>query len=139
MIHFDVVHRASRLGPSGVLGALGAYRDWRANYGATHLVIMGTVLPHQDAWTRARDRYTEDLSDEEKAMFNEATIEKVFYDASAAEKRHAASSKTRNLSSKLDPLVTAIEQYGEAIDVYSNAYSLALCPLWGSVRVVLHV
>ena len=100
---------------------------------------MGTVLPHQDAWTRARDRYTEDLSDEEKAMFKEASLERVFYDASAAEKKHAASSKTRDIMSKLDPLVTAIEQYGEAIDVYSNAYPLALSPLWGSVRVILHV
>ena len=100
---------------------------------------MGTALPHQDAWTRARDRYTEDLTEEEKTMFIEASVEKVFYDASVAEKKHAASSKTREFSSKLDPLVSAIEQYGEAIDVYSNAYPLALCPLWGSVRVVLHV
>ena len=100
---------------------------------------MGTVLPHQDAWIRARDRYAEDLTTEERAMFNAATIETVFYDASAAEKKHAASSKTRDLISKLDPFVTAIEQYGEAIDVYSNAYPLVLSPLWGSVRVVLHV
>ena len=105
----------------------------------TNIIIMGTVLPHQDAWTRARDRYAEDLTAGEQAMFTEASLEKVFYDASVAEKKHAASSKTRDLWSKLDPLVTAIEQYGEAIDVYSNAYSLALCPLWGSVRVILHV
>ena len=72
-------------------------------------------------------------------MFNEASLEKVFYDASAAEKKHATSSNTRALSRKLEPLVSAIEQYGEAIDVYSNSFPLALCPLWGSVRVVLHV
>ena len=126
MPHFEVVHRAPRLGPRG-------------SYGTTHLATMGAVLPHQDAWMRARDRYTEDLTAEEKAMFNEASLEKVFYDASAAEKKHAASSKTRDVLSKLDPLVTAIEQYGEAIDVYSNAYPLALSPLWGSLRVVLHV
>lgn len=106
---------------------------------STYPVTMGTVLPHQDAWIRARDRYAEDLTTEERAMFNAATIETVFYDASAAEKKHAASSKTRDLMSKLDPFITAIEQYGEAIDVYSNAYPLVLSPLWGSVRVVLHV
>ena len=116
-----MVQRASRLGLFG------------------HRITIGTVLPHQDAWTRASDRYTEDLTDEKKAIFNEASLEKVFYDASAAIKKHAASSKTHDLSSKLDPLVSAIEQYGEAIDVYSNTYPLALCPLWGSVRVVLHV
>ena len=100
---------------------------------------MGTVLPHQDAWIRARDRYAEDLTAEERVMFNAATIETVFYDASAAEKKHAASSQTRDLMSKLDPFITAIEQYGEAMDVYSNAYPLVLSPLWGSVRVALHV
>ena len=134
-----MVHRASRLGPSGILGALGAYHECRASYGVTNIITMGTILPHQDAWTRARDRYAEDLTAEERAMFADASLEKVFYDASAAEKKHAASSKSRDLWSKLDPLVIAIEQYGEAIDVYSNAYPLALSPLWGSVRVVLHV
>lgn len=32
---------------------------------------------------------------------------------------------------KLQPLIFAIEQYGQALDVFSNAYPLALSPLWG--------
>ena len=100
---------------------------------------MDANLPNENAWTRARDRYLEDLTNEEQAMFDNASIEAVLYDASAAEKKHGACSKSRALSKKLEPLVSAIDQYGEAIDVYANTYPLALSPLWGSIRIVLHV
>ena len=93
-----------------------------------------------DAWTRARDRYTEDLSDEERDLYNKATIENIFYDASAAEKTHQAKSSTRQFATqRLGPLLYAIAEYGKAIDVFANTSPLVLCPLWGSIRVVLHV
>ena len=100
---------------------------------------MVTHLPSQDAWSRARNRYIEDLTHEEKQLYMKATPETIFYDASAAEKSHEVSSTSRGLMSKLQPFVAAIEQYGQALDVYSNAYSLALSPLWGSIRVLLMV
>ena len=93
----------------------------------------------QDAWTTARNRYVEDLTDEEKHFFCRASPEMLLYDASAAEKRHGEHSSSRGLMAKIHPLTVAIEQYGAAIDVYTNAYPLVLSPLWGSVRVVLHV
>ena len=100
-------------------------------------VRMTCHLPFQDAWSRARNRYIEDLTHEEKQFYMQATPEMIFYDASAAEKRHETSSTTRGLIHKLQPFVAAIEQYGQALDVYSNAYPLALSPLWGSIRVLL--
>lgn len=100
---------------------------------------MGSHLPSHDAWTRARNRYVEDLTDEEKQLYLQASPEMIFYDASAAEKRHGATSTSRGLMNKLRPFVAAIEQYGQALDVYSNAYPLALSPIWGSVRVLLMV
>ena len=100
---------------------------------------MATHLPSQDAWSRARNRYIEDLTHEEKQSYMQATPETIFYDASAAEKSHEASSTSRGLMYKLQPFVAAIEQYGQALDVYSNAYPLALSPLWGSIRVLLMV
>ena len=100
---------------------------------------MDATLPDENAWTRARDRYLEDLTDEEQAMFDKVSIEAVLYDASAAEKKHSVCSKSRALSKKLEPLVSAIDQYGEATDVYANACPLALSSLWGSIRIVLHV
>ena len=100
---------------------------------------MASNLPSIDAWTRAKNRYIEDLTPEEKRLYMQATPEKIFYDASAAEKRHEAGSTSRGLMQKLQPFVAVIEQYGQALDVYSNAYPLALSPLWGSVRIVLMV
>lgn len=87
-----------------------------------------------DAWTRARDRYIEDLSEKEKQLFLNASLETIFYSASVAKKSHRP-----DVASQLQTFVAAIEQYGKALDVYANSSSLILCPLWGSVRVVLHV
>lgn len=100
---------------------------------------MGPSLPFQDAWMRAKERYVEDLSEEEKRLYYQATPETLFYDASAAQKRYTANSTTLCLMTKIQPLIEAIQQYGQALDVYTNAYPLVLSPLWGSIRVVLHV
>lgn len=100
---------------------------------------MGSKIPSIDAWARARDRYREDLTEDEKQIYSTATLENLYYDASAAEKTHRATSSSRAFVSKLQPLCAAIEQYGEALDTFANASALILCPLWGSVRVVLHL
>ena len=93
-----------------------------------------------DAWTRARDCFVEDLSDDEQATFlSTASLEEIFYSASAAQKLHQDKSKSRALISKLDPLVRAIQQYEKALDVYANASSMIMCPLWGSMRVLIKV
>lgn len=72
-------------------------------------------------------------------MYDQATPETLFYSASAAQKMHKADSTIHDLMDKLQPFVSAIEQYGQALDVYANAYPLALSPLWGIIRVVLRV
>ena len=99
--------------------------------------------PTVNAWTRARERYIEDLTDEEKRLFakgSKATLEATLYDASAAEKSHRVSSRGRKFTSRiLLPFIDAIDQYSEALDVYANASSTIICPLWGSVRVIMHV
>ena len=92
-----------------------------------------------DPWILARNRYMEDLDDAEKKIFAAASLENVFYSASAAQKEHETESKARVISAKLEPFLAAIDQYGSALDVFSNTYSLAMAPLWGSIRVLLHV
>ena len=92
-----------------------------------------------DAWTRARHRFVEDLTEDEKRVYFQATPESILYDASAGEKVHGATSTSRKIVNKLQPLVDALEQYGAALDVYSNTYPLVLSPLWGSIRIVLLV
>ncbi|KAL8949232.1 MAG: hypothetical protein Q9222_004640 [Ikaeria aurantiellina] len=100
---------------------------------------MPTTIPHKDAWTIARDRFVEDLSEEEGKLYETASPESIFYSASVAEKTHASSSGSRSLAAKLGPLIAAIDQYGMALDVYANTYHLLLCPLWGSIRIILHL
>jgi hypothetical protein len=98
-----------------------------------------TATGTTDPWLLARDRYMEDLNEEEKGVFAKASLENLFYSASAAQKEHEENSKSRAISSKLEPFVAAIDQYATIMDVYSNTYSLAMGPLWGSIRVLLHV
>lgn len=92
-----------------------------------------------DPWEVARTQYMKDLSDEEQKLFQMATLENLLDSTVAAQTEHEENSNSRYLSRKLEPLVSAIDQYGKALDVYSNTYSIAMAPLWGSVRVLLHV
>ena len=100
---------------------------------------MTSPIQTSDAWIRARDRYVQDLCETEQQIYFNASPESLLDDASAAEKSHGTTSTTRRVMEKLQPLVAAIEQYGDAIDVYSNTYSLALGPIWGSIKVLLYV
>ena len=100
---------------------------------------MALPIQTSDAWIRARDQYVEDLNEEEQQRYFNASPESLLDDTKAVEKSHRTKSTARSVMEKLQPFVTAIEQYGEAIDVYSNTYSLALGPIWGSIKVLLHV
>ena len=100
---------------------------------------MTTHVETSNAWLRARDRYIEDLNEEEQRMFFRASPESLLDDTTTAERSHGIKSTTRNVMEKLQPFVAAIIQYGDAVDVYSSTYSLALGPIWGSIKVLLHV
>ena len=79
-----------------------------------------------DAWTRARDRFVEDLTEEERHLYAKATPETVLYEASALEKTKARASKTRGVLEKVQPFVESVEGYGRAIDVFANTYPLVM-------------
>ncbi len=81
----------------------------------------------------------EDLEDGEKILFEHATPENLLYTTSATQKLHDENNRFRNPAGTLQPLVDAVSQYGAALDVYSNASSVILCLLWGSIRVLLNV
>jgi hypothetical protein len=100
--------------------------------------MAGQYAP-TDPWSLACNRYMQDLNEEEKKLFANASLENVFCDANAAQKDHEATSKSRSIVRKLGPFISAIDQYGAALDIYSNSYPLAMSPLWGSIRVLLHV
>ena len=96
------------------------------------------MVPPRSAWAHARERFLEDLEEPERKLFAEASLENIFYGASAAQKTHEEGSRSRYLASKLDSLLVGIDQYGKAMDVFSQA-SMFVCPLWGALRIIIHV
>ncbi|KAH0538694.1 hypothetical protein FGG08_004711 [Glutinoglossum americanum] len=70
-----------------------------------------------DPWQFARNRYMEDLNEEEKKTFATASLENIFCSASAAQKDHEEKSISRAISQRLEPFVSAIDQYGSALDI----------------------
>ena len=99
---------------------------------------MAAIQLPNDAWTKARERFIEDLEEPERLMYAKASLENIFYSAGAAQKAHQEGSRSLYLASKLDTLLAGIDQYGKAMDVLSQA-SPFICPLWGALRVLIHV
>ncbi|KAG7006857.1 hypothetical protein G7Y79_00012g031930 [Physcia stellaris] len=85
---------------------------------------MSQRSPTPDAWTRARDRFTEDLDEEEKRLYFTATPETLLYEISAKEKIHGEQSKSRHLISSIQPFIDSIDHFGKALDVFTNTYPL---------------
>ncbi|KAF1850123.1 uncharacterized protein K460DRAFT_269511 [Cucurbitaria berberidis CBS 394.84] len=99
-----------------------------------------TTLPiPTQPWQAAKSRFLNGLSPEDTRRFKDATLENLFYDASAAQKKHALNCKSWLLQERLSSLVDAVDEYGKALDVFSNIYGLILCPIWGGLRVILHI
>ena len=92
-----------------------------------------------NAWRRALERFTDDLDEDEKRIYFQASPETILYDASAKEKMHGQGSKSRRVLEKIQPCIESIEDYGRALDVFANTYPLVMSPLWGSIRIILHV
>ena len=92
-----------------------------------------------EAWKRAIVDFTADLDGEEKKVYLDASLQAIWVDTQVIERRHKTDSRSRRYLEKLQVLVQAISQYGEALNVYAGIYPLATSSLWGSLRVVLHV
>lgn len=100
---------------------------------------MARAPTPEDPWLVARNCYLRDLDKEEQELFETASPENLFDSTNSAQKRHEEQSKSRAMLKKIQPFVDCICQFGEALDVYSNAYPIAIAPVWGSIRVLLHV
>ncbi|KIW05145.1 uncharacterized protein PV09_03696 [Verruconis gallopava] len=90
-------------------------------------------------WETAKARFLDGLSESERFLFNSATLENLFYQSSGTFERFKNDSKLWRIQLKLQPLLDAVEEYGRALDVFSNTSSLVLGPLWGSLRVVIQL
>ena len=101
--------------------------------------VTSDVVPEsvQLAWTLAKQRFIQDLNEDEQRKFTEATPESIYYDATRTHRNYTSRSKLHGFQQSLRPLTDALEQYGKALDIFSNTYPLFLSPIWGSVRIVL--
>lgn len=70
----------------------------------------------RDPWDVAKSRFLENLDEDERRLFNEATAENLFYKTSNLQKRDQDESKTRAAFQSMQPLMSAIEDYGKAMD-----------------------
>ncbi|KAL8831739.1 MAG: hypothetical protein Q9170_005169 [Blastenia crenularia] len=90
--------------------------------------------------TRLGGAFFETLSPTEKELFKATTIaEQLLEEVKLAERIYKDKSISRKVSQALKPFLAGIDQYGNALDVISNASSTVLCPIWGSIRIVLHL
>jgi len=96
-------------------------------------------LEPKSAWESARERFLEGLPEKSKQLFETASPENLFSSANAVHSRYVVGSRLRKVQEKLQPMIDCVEDYGKALDVLANTSSLLLCPLWGSLRVLIHV
>ena len=86
------------------------------------------------------EAFFQNLSPDEKELFKATTLaEHILDEVRIADKAHKEKSYGRKVSQALKPFLAGINQYGQALDVISNASSAVLSPLWGGVRIILHV
>ena len=86
------------------------------------------------------DAFIKDLTPDEKRLLGAANLsDAILQDAVELDKRHKGKSSGRKVAQKLKPLIDGINQYGAALDVLSNSSSVFVCPIWGSMRVILHL
>ncbi|KAL8752999.1 MAG: hypothetical protein Q9184_005556, partial [Pyrenodesmia sp. 2 TL-2023] len=84
--------------------------------------------------------FFETLSPNEKELFKATTnAEQLLEEVKNADKVHKDKSVSRRIAQALKPFLAGIDQYGKALDVISKASSMVLCPIWGSIRIVLHL
>jgi hypothetical protein len=89
-----------------------------------------------DPWKIAKARFLEGLDEQERILFNEATIENLYYSTSNLERQDQNESKSRAILRDLQPLISAVDDYGKALDTYANIAPIYLAPIWGSIRVI---
>ncbi|KAH7416746.1 hypothetical protein BKA64DRAFT_701531 [Cadophora sp. MPI-SDFR-AT-0126] len=104
---------------------------------ASSTSASATLDGSDDPWTLAKARFLSDLDPSERDIFNNATLENLFYTTSNTNRDDAEKSRVRSVATKLGPLVSAIENYGKALDTFAQIAPLYLSPIWGSIRVLL--
>ncbi|CZR67167.1 uncharacterized protein PAC_17066 [Phialocephala subalpina] len=101
--------------------------------------VISVALARRDdnPWALAKARFLEDLEPAERLLYDNATLENIYYTTSHANRNDAENSRTRAIVQKLGPLISAIESYGKAVDTFAQIAPLYQAPIWGFIRVLL--
>jgi nucleoside-triphosphatase THEP1 len=93
-----------------------------------------------EPWITARSRFLDGLSDStQRQLFENATLENMFFTASAGFQQHESSKLSAIARKRVKPLLESLDGFSKALDVLSQSSASVLCPLWGGIRIVLHL
>lgn len=94
-----------------------------------------------EPWEQARTRFLADLSEDERSLYETASVETIFYQANVGHRQYQQSSKLQAARKRLMPFINALDGWGKGVDVIAgqSAGSFFLAPIWGACRVVIYV
>jgi hypothetical protein len=88
---------------------------------------------------KAFERFSQTLEAGERVSFAYATLEDVLVNVRSLDQLHHTSSKSRILSSRIEPLLHFLDRYARAIDSMVQIHPCPSALIWGIVRIILEV
>lgn len=88
---------------------------------------------------KAFQRFRATLDAEERATFTSDTLGEVLINVRKLDQIHAASSRTRFVTRRLEPFFRFLDRYGRALDSMVQVYPYPSALIWGVVRVIFEV
>ena len=93
----------------------------------------------EHAWKAAKDAFQGNLSPAEEAHLAHSTISDAFKEVADIEQRYASSSKSRKAGALLRGPLEVVARLSPALDVFSQIEPSIMCPIWGSMRIMVMV
>ncbi|KAF2401895.1 hypothetical protein EJ06DRAFT_366716 [Trichodelitschia bisporula] len=99
------------------------------------IAAVAAPLPSYEV---AKNLFLAELPPDQKEVFKATTLDNIFSQAKSTFQKRVDENHVLRAQRKLKPLIDCLEGYGQAMDTLSQTSTLILCPIWGSIRVVLH-
>jgi hypothetical protein len=88
---------------------------------------------------RAFERFKSTLDEGDISCFNQTTLTEVLCQVRDLDRKHIASSTTRQISSRLEPFFHFLDRYGRALDCLAQVQPKPSAIIWGILRIILEV
>lgn len=98
-----------------------------------------TITAAERAWKAAKDKFQGNLSDAEEAHLAHSTVGDAFKAVADVEQRYASSSRSRKAGALLRGPLAVVARLSPALDVFSQMEPSIMCPIWGSMRIMVMV